>query len=59
MCIRDRGKVFDTEKSIIDYENLGIGRRIYQLPTTLCEIVLSEVFKKKMCIRDRSSVLSE
>ena len=40
------GKVFDTEKYIINYENLGIGRLIYQLPTTLCEIFLSEVFKK-------------
>ena len=40
------GKVFDTEKTIINYKNLGIGRLIYQLPTTLCEIFLSEVFKK-------------
>ena len=40
------GKVFDTEKSIVSYENLGIGRLIYQLPTTLCEMFLSEVFKK-------------
>ncbi len=40
------GKVFNTEKTIINYENLGIGRLIYQLPTTLCEIFLSEVFKK-------------
>ena len=40
------GKVFDTEKSIINYENLGIGRLIYQLPTTLCEMFLQEVFKK-------------
>ena len=40
------GKVFDTEKSIMRYENLGIGRLIYQLPTTLCEIFLSEIFKK-------------
>ena len=40
------GKVFDTEKSIMHYENLGIGRLIYQLPTTLCDIFLSEVFKK-------------
>lgn len=39
------GKVFDTEKTIISYEKLGIGRLIYQLPTTLCEIFLSEVFK--------------
>ena len=40
------GKVFDSGKSIISYENLGIGRLIYQLPITLCEIFLSEVFKK-------------
>ena len=40
------GKVFDTEKVIINYENLGIGRLIYQLPTTLCEMFLQEVFKK-------------
>ena len=42
----DVGKVFDTEKSIINYENLGVGRLIYQLPTTLCDIFLNEVFKK-------------
>ncbi len=42
----DVGKVFDTERSIINYENLGIGRLIYQLPTTLCDIFLDEVFKK-------------
>ena len=40
------GKVFDIEKPIMSYENLGIGRLIYQLPTTLCEIFLGEVFKK-------------
>ena len=40
------GKVFDTDRSIVHYENLGIGRLIYQLPTTLCEIFLDEVFKK-------------
>ncbi|MBE6595285.1 MAG: PucR family transcriptional regulator [Ruminococcaceae bacterium] len=41
------GKVFETEKNIISYENLGIGRLIYQLPTTLCEMFLQEVFKKE------------
>ena len=40
------GKVFDIEKPIMCYENLGIGRLIYQLPTTLCDIFLGEVFKK-------------
>ena len=42
----DVGRVFDDDKSIIHYENLGLGRIIYQLPTTLCEMFLSEVFKK-------------
>jgi len=42
----DVGKVFDTEKVVISYESLGIGRLIYQLPTTLCEMFLVEVFKK-------------
>ncbi len=40
------GKVFDTEKVIVSYDNLGIARLIYQLPTTLCEMFLREVFKK-------------
>ncbi len=40
------GKVFDTEKTIISYDNLGIARLIYQLPTTLCETFLREVFKR-------------
>ena len=40
------GKIFEPEKTIIRYENLGIGRIIYQLPITLCEMFLSEVFKK-------------
>lgn len=39
------GKVFDKEKLIINYENLGIARLVYQLPTTLCEMFLKEVFK--------------
>ncbi|MBD9097423.1 MAG: PucR family transcriptional regulator [Ruminococcaceae bacterium] len=40
------GKVFDTERTIVPYESLGIARLIYQLPTTLCEGFLKEVFKK-------------
>lgn len=40
------GKVFDIEKPVMSYENLGIGRLVYQLPTTLCDIFLQEVFKK-------------
>ncbi|MBZ4671047.1 MAG: Carbohydrate diacid regulator [Oscillospiraceae bacterium] len=40
------GKVFDTDKIIVSYDNLGIARLIYHLPTTLCETFLHEVFKK-------------
>ena len=40
------GKVFDTDKNIVSYDNLGIARLIYHLPTTLCETFLKEVFKK-------------
>ncbi|MBR4767171.1 MAG: helix-turn-helix domain-containing protein [Clostridia bacterium] len=40
------GKVFDTEKTIIGYDNLGIARLIYQLPTTLCDMFLREVFRR-------------
>ena len=39
-------KVFDTEKQIIRYDNLGIARLVYQLPTTVCEMFLREVFKQ-------------
>ncbi len=40
------GKVFDEEKYILNYDSLGIGRLIYQLPIKLCELFLQEVFKK-------------
>ena len=40
------GKVFDTDKVIVSYDNLGIARLIYHLPTTLCETFLQEVFKR-------------
>ena len=40
------GKVFDDEKYILNYDSLGIGRLIYQLPIKLCELFLQEVFKK-------------
>ncbi len=39
------GKVFDTERNIVSYDHLGIARLIYQLPITLCEMFLKEIFK--------------
>ncbi len=41
------GRVFESDKQIVNFETLGIGRLIYQLPTTLCELFLNEVFKKE------------
>ncbi len=38
------GSIFDNDKAIINYNNLGIGRLIYQLPPTLCKLFLKEVF---------------
>ncbi len=53
------GKVFDIEKPIMSYENLGIGRLVYQLPTTLCEIFLQEVFKKgSLSSLDRETLMT-
>ncbi len=40
------GSIFESDKAIINYNNLGIGRLIYQLPTTMCRLFLKEVFKK-------------
>ena len=37
-------KVFDTERTIVSYDNLGIARLIYQLPMSLCEMFIREVF---------------
>ncbi len=40
----DVGSIFYTERKILDYETLGIGRLIYQLPLSLCEMFVHEVF---------------
>ncbi len=37
------GKIFEENKSIVNYEQLGIGRLIYQLPTPLCKMFINEV----------------
>ena len=40
----DVGNIFYSSKKILSYENLGIGRLIYQLPVNLCEMFVKEVF---------------
>jgi len=39
------GRIFYAEKEIVSYSQLGIGRLIYQLPMTLCEMFIKEVFE--------------
>lgn len=38
------GRVFYAQKETISYGRLGIGRLIYQLPMSLCEMFIKEVF---------------
>ena len=40
----DVAHIFDQEKQVVSYNNLGIGRLIYQLPLNLCHMFISEVF---------------
>lgn len=43
----DVGRIFYEEKNILAYNELGIGRLIHQLPISLCEMFLKEVFSGK------------
>lgn len=42
------GRVFYAEKETISYGRLGIGRLIYQLPMSLCEMFIKEVFGEEI-----------
>lgn len=39
------GEIFYGDQYIINFDKLGLGRLIYQLPTELCKLFLDEVFK--------------
>lgn len=39
------GRVFYSDKNILAYNELGIGRLIHQLPASLCDMFLNEVFE--------------
>ena len=40
----DVGRIFFSEKEIVAYSTLGIGRLIYQLPIPLCKMFIREIF---------------
>ena len=44
----DVGKIFYTEKNIVSYATLGIGRLIYQLPVNLCKMFIHEIFGERV-----------
>ncbi len=43
----DVGKIFYSDKNVIAYNKLGIGRLIYQLPIPLCRMFIREIFDGK------------
>lgn len=38
------GKIFYAERAVFEYRTLGIGRLIYQLPVSICEMFIEEIF---------------
>ena len=49
------GKVFDTDKNIVSYDNLGIARLIYHLPTTL--FTIQKFFENNLNVSETSRKL--
>lgn len=43
----DVGKTFFSNKNVVAYSKLGIGRLIYQLPIPLCRMFIKEIFDGK------------
>ena len=43
----DVGKIFFSDRQVIAYSSLGIGRLIYQLPIPLCKMFIREIFDGK------------
>jgi carbohydrate diacid regulator len=43
----DVGKIFYSNKNVVAYSKLGIGRLIYQLPLPLCRMFIKEIFDSK------------
>ena len=41
---QDVGKIFYSDKKVMAYRHLGIGRLIYQLPLPLCKMFIKEIF---------------
>ena len=44
----DVGKIFYSDKNVVAYSRLGIGRLIYQLPIPLCQMFIREIFRRQV-----------
>ena len=42
------GKIFYVDKETLSYSRLGIGRLIYQIPMSLCEMFIREIFEEEI-----------
>lgn len=38
------GKIFYSDRNVVAYSNLGIGRLVYQLPMPMCKVFIREIF---------------
>ncbi len=43
----DVGRIFYSDKRVVAYNRLGIGRLIYQIPLPLCKMFIKEIFGSK------------
>ena len=54
----DVGRIFDAGKRVISYNELGIGRLIYQLPPNLCRMFIQEIFGKEESMEFDQEILT-
>lgn len=47
MTALEVGKIFYAQKNTFGYNRLGIGRLIYQLPVSVCEMFIDEIFNEE------------
>lgn len=54
----DVGRIFYAGKRVISYNELGIGRLIYQLPPSLCRMFIREIFGSEEMMEFDQEILS-
>lgn len=52
------GSIFYVESETISYSRLGIGRLIYQLPMSLCEMFIKEIFGERNLNLDEETMVT-